>query len=174
MPCPRLCVDMLGLAASACPPKAAGMAPGAEGEAMLRRILASLGFVVAVGCSQPASPSNPTPDVNGRIQVAEGVWYSLDDAEERNRQSPDTFKIPTRDARDNLEAGHIVKLLFAINVDGDETVERMWVIVERRDGGGYLGRLDNQPASTDKMPPGMAVRFQARHVIDIHPKRATQ
>jgi hypothetical protein len=106
------------------------------------------------------------------VRVADGVWYSLEDGEERNRRDPDTFPIPPREARENLRPGQIVKLLFAITAGGREQVERMWVVVQKGDGAEYVGSLDNQPASTGAMRPGMAVRFQPRHVIAIHPKRA--
>ena len=62
--------------------------------------------------------------------------------------------------------------MFNITADGESTVERMWVIVEARDGIAYVGALDNQPATTDKMRPGMKVRFEPKHVINIHPERA--
>ncbi len=135
-----------------------------------RSIVTCLCFVVACGCGPTAAP--PTSAPPGAVPVADGVWYSLDDAEERNRQAPDTFGIPLREARENLQPGQIVKLLFAITVGGQEKVERMWVVVQQRDGTEYVGLLDNRPASTDAIHAGMAVRFQPRHVVAIHPKRA--
>jgi len=124
--------------------------------------------VLAAACGPRAAPTAPA----GRVPVADGVWYALDDAEERNRENPDTFQIPPRAARDNLDTGQIVKLLFAITAGGEEQVERMWVIFERRDGAEYVGRLDNRPMSTGAIQAGMLVRFEPRHVIAIHPKRA--
>jgi hypothetical protein len=118
--------------------------------------------------SRGLTGTSPPPDDGGKIAVAEGVWYTLDDGEERNRQDPTTFLIPPREARENLEPGQIVKLLFAITAGGGEQVERMWVVVNRRDGTEYVGALDNQPTATDRMRPGMEVRFQPRHVIAIY------
>ena len=152
-----------------------------------RRILAAgLFWVAAAGCDPAGAPPRTAPSKAGRdaeaeapqpagpgpVRVADGVWYSLEDGEERNRLDPDTFRIPPREARGDLRPGQIVKLLFAITVGGAEQVERMWVVVQAREGGDYIGVLDNQPASTDKMRPGMPVRFQPRHVIAIHPKQA--
>ena len=126
--------------------------------------------MIAIGCG---STPRPTPLAWGeKVMVAEGVWYSLEDGEERHRQDPDTFEIPPREARDNLRTGQLVKLMFAITAGGNELVERMRVIVERRDGAEYFGALDNQPASTDKMRPGMSIRFHAKHVIAIDPAKA--
>ena len=137
---------------------------------MIRRlIVAGLGWMAA-GCGSAETP--PPSAGPGTVPVADGVWYTLEDGEARNRQDPDTFLIPPREAREDLQPGQIVKLLFAIVAGGSEQVERMWVVVERRVGGDYIGVLDNQPASTDQMRPGMVVRFQPKHVIAIYAERA--
>ncbi|CEF48421.1 unnamed protein product [uncultured bacterium] len=106
------------------------------------------------------------------VRVSPGVTYSLEDGERYHREAPDTFEIPSLAAREALERGQIVKLMFNISAGTDSQVERMWVIVEGKDTEGYLGVLDNQPAATDEIRPGMKVRFQPRHVINIHPRRA--
>ena len=114
--------------------------------------------------------------VDGRaaalVQVAPGVTYSLEDGELYHRDAPDTFEIPSLAAREALVPGEIVKLMFRITNAGESQVERMWVIVGDKDADGYVGALDNQPATTDLMRPGMKVHFQPRHVITIHPRRA--
>jgi Uncharacterized protein conserved in bacteria (DUF2314) len=130
---------------------------------------ACLCCMIAAGCGSTPAPSPPSGA--GKVKVADGVWYSLEDGEERHRKDPDTFEIPPREARENLGPGQIVKLMFAITTGEKELVERMWVIVERRDGAEYVGALDNQPASTDKLLPGATIRFQAKHVIAIHPTK---
>src|SRR5437764_2698278 len=122
---------------------------------------------VPVACSR---------DADGRaaasVRVAPGVTYSLEDGERYHREAPDTFEIPSLAAREALVPGQIVKLMFRITAAGESQVERMWVIVEDKDADGYVGALDNQPATTDSMRPGMKVHFQPRHVINIHPERA--
>ncbi len=110
--------------------------------------------------------------VAASVRVEPGVTYSLDDGEQRHREAPDTFKIPSLAARQALVPGQIVKLMFNITKDGESQVERMWVVVEDKDAHGYVGALDNRPVTTDMMRPGMKVHFQPRHVINIHPKRA--
>jgi hypothetical protein len=112
--------------------------------------------MTACGCGRPSAP------------------YTLDDAEERNRQAPDTFPIPPAEERANLRPGQIVKLIFAVDTGGEPQVERMWVVVTGRDGTGYVGTLDNQPVTTDRLTPGMTVRFEPRHVIAIHRKKAAE
>ena len=122
---------------------------------------------VPLGCGPVTQERN-----SGSVRVTRGVTYSLEDGEESHRNAPETFEIPARSAREDLRPGQIVKLMFNIALDGEPTVERMWVIVEARDGDAYIGALDNQPSTTDKMRPGMKVRFEPKHVINIHPKRA--
>lgn len=136
---------------------------------IMRLIAAGLCCMITAGCGAPVRPlQSPGP---AAVRGADGVWYSLEDGEDRNRQNPGTFEIPSREAREDLQPGQIVKLLFAIVAGGEEQIERMWVVVERRDGDDYIGRLDNQPVSTDQMRPGMTVRFQPRHVIAIHSRQ---
>ena len=106
------------------------------------------------------------------VQVADGVSYVLEDGEERNRQYPDTFEIPSKEERQNLKAGQIVKLMFRITADGETQTERMWVVVKGKEKGGYLGILDNDPECTQKMKSGVEVRFEPRHVISIYASSA--
>lgn len=99
----------------------------------------------------------------------EAMHVELLSAEERNAQHPETFPIPSRAARESLEPGEIVKLLFCYTGDPEEDfVERMWVIVESRDKHGrYVGVLDNDPIDIPDLEAGMALPFTAEHIIDI-------
>jgi hypothetical protein len=96
------------------------------------------------------------------------VSYTLDSAVERNREAPETFPIPGQAEREGLRPGQIVKLMFRFDGPGEETVERMWVIVKEHTPTGYLGELDNQPYTTDAIQPGAPVRFGPEHVIAIY------
>ncbi len=102
--------------------------------------------------------------------VAEDGW-SLEDAEARHAEHPDSFWIPSLEARRGLYPGVGVKLMFYI--DGEDAgVERMWLVVtdRRDDGAAYLGVLDNTPLSADapgRLEAGFEIPFQPRHVIDI-------
>jgi len=98
--------------------------------------------------------------------------WELDDGEAIAAAHPDTFWMPPRDQREMLQPGQIVKLMFRIRtVDAHREeaihVERMWVIIGGRDGGLYTGTLDNDPYCTDAIKAGLAVAFEARHVISI-------
>jgi hypothetical protein len=90
--------------------------------------------------------------------------WSLLDAEVHNEAHPRSFFIPSRDERETLEVGELVKLVFE-DEDGDG--ERMWVEVTDRAPGGYVGILTNQPIVID-LERGARIEFEPRHVIDIH------
>ena len=98
--------------------------------------------------------------------------WCLDDGEERHAAAPETFWIPSREARRGLYPGCGVKLIFRIDTpDGDE-VERMWVVATQRDADGerYMGVLDNTPFSEfapGRLEPGFELPFEPRHVVDI-------
>src|SRR5437870_1850063 len=82
--------------------------------------------------------------------------WALDNGEERHRQSPDTFEIPSEAVRRSLKPGDTVKLLFR-EKDGPERsvqCERMWVRVTGMEGDRYVGRLDSQPVTSEVLGPG--------------------
>ena len=102
------------------------------------------------------------------------VSYELDDGEAIHREAPATFWMPPAARRAALAKGDLVKLIFRMTVRdpaGDDTqveVERMWVIVEGRDGDGYRGVLDNDPYCTSDLRNGAVIEFEPRHVIQIY------
>lgn len=104
--------------------------------------------------------------------------WCLDSGEARHAEAPDTFWIPQRAARENLQPGDLAKLIFQISVDDLEepvSVERMWVIVRERVDDVYLGILDNEPSAiveNDEFWIGTEVPFAAHHVIDIEKRDA--
>ena len=145
----------------------------------MKTVASILLIAFLVGCSTTQSTNsgnerssanqNGTNDFVGEsIRVADGVSYILEDGEERHREFPDTFWIPSLEVRESLQKDQLVKLMFAITADGETQTERMWVIVREKTGDGYIGILDNDPYCTDKMKHGLEVRFQPRHVIHIY------
>jgi len=96
-------------------------------------------------------------------------WH-LEDGEEYHRAAPLSFWIPSISEREHLQPGDLAKLIFAILVEDDVEVERMWVIVRERVDGGYLGILDNEPTcieENDFFWRGIELPFQPRHIINI-------
>lgn len=90
--------------------------------------------------------------------------YELADVEDRNRQSPDTFRIPEADDRDNVPIGAYVKLIF-------NEAERMWVKLHRRicidEKIVYVGELANDPVIVTELTAGDEVTFEPKHICDI-------
>lgn len=56
--------------------------------------------------------------------------FELENGETLNREYLDTFWIPSKDQRENLLPGEIVKLIFRISYGNEASVERMWVTVK--------------------------------------------
>lgn len=108
-----------------------------------------------------------------REPAIETDGWCLDDGEEYHARSPDSFWLPDRAMRENLQTGDFAKLIFRISVDDPDkpiAVERMWVLVRERINGGYLGVLDNDPTAIDEndtLWSGIELPFQPHHVINI-------
>jgi molybdopterin converting factor small subunit len=82
------------------------------------------------------------------------------DAQEMNRQHPDTFDVPTAEELKALRPGMYVKVC-ACN-------ERFWVLVTGRDETGIVGIVNNDLVSTDHgLKDGDVVHFQERHIYSI-------
>lgn len=116
----------------------------------------------------------PTP----QFTTIEPHGWELISGEQHQARHP-SFSLPDRKVRESLRPGDAAKLLFDIEtrVAGcvtDRGVDRMWVIVKRRVGGGYLGVLDSDPGRAENLNlrPGTELHFTAEHVVDIdHPPR---
>jgi len=106
-----------------------------------------------------------------RLPDMEMDGWCLDDGEERHRNAPSTFEIPDLEVRQILKPGDFAQLIFRIAIDDEEdpeSVERMWVIVRARVDGGYLGTLNNKPATipeNDQLWVGTELPFEPRHII---------
>ena len=105
--------------------------------------------------------------------IEEDGWR-LHSAEERHAAHPDTFEIPSLEARTSLLPGDGVKLLFDIESrkDGrifDRGVDRMWVIVRMRSEGRYVGILDSEPGKAEGLllHAGDEIMFGPEHVAEI-------
>ena len=104
----------------------------------------------------------PTLDADG---------WELDSAEELHARHSDTFSIPSREERTTLRVGARVKLVFLLRgTPHGQTVthsERMWVTVEKVQGGRYVGILDSDPATSQALQPGDRIEFGPEHVAGV-------
>jgi uncharacterized protein YegJ (DUF2314 family) len=99
-------------------------------------------------------------------RIGQGKYFTLASAEER--ASKYSFQIPSRDTRENVKVGFLVKLIF--ESDDPPAKERMWVKVVSRKGAVYNGVLDSGPViMTDFVFKGEGVRFTADHICDVSP-----
>ncbi|MCU8430884.1 DUF2314 domain-containing protein, partial [Vibrio vulnificus] len=111
--------------------------------------------------------------VGGSVELAthEKDGYFLEDGELLNKEYPDTFWIPSSDARSSIKLGSIVKLIFnMLEPDSEEgaSIERMWVEVKGLEKGLYVGTLDNDPYGNVLLKYGDDVVFGPEHIIDIY------
>ena len=90
--------------------------------------------------------------------------YTLIDGVARNKEHPNTFKIPTDVMKAAVQPGDYVKIGFT---EDNESSERMWVMVTKRNGDEFEGTLDNDPAFLTSIKWNDVVKFNARHIINL-------
>jgi hypothetical protein len=89
--------------------------------------------------------------------------YTLVDGIERNESNPETFWIPSKEDKDSLLVGDMVKLGF---LDKQGSGERMWVEITEKHEGAFKGTLQNTPLWI-KLTHGDEVSFEPKHIIDL-------
>ena len=116
----------------------------------------------------------PTGCISAEVRAPsiERDGWCLESGEDRHAAAPETFWIPSPEARRALCRGCGVKLIFHIDTPDGVDVERMWVVVTQRleDGARFLGVLDSTPCSEQgpgRLEPGFEIPFEPRHVINI-------
>ncbi|OXS57133.1 hypothetical protein B0G93_1186 [Bacillus sp. V-88] len=93
--------------------------------------------------------------------------WGLDNVYERNKESPYTFYIPSKQVIDILGVGDIVKLIFFGESEQDGLArERMWVEITERNDGDFKGLLTNEPYDLKDLVVGQEVVFKAEHICD--------
>ncbi|NLD76735.1 MAG: DUF2185 domain-containing protein [Acidimicrobiales bacterium] len=95
--------------------------------------------------------------------------WGLLDAEAQHRSFPDAFPIPTRQERESLQAGDMVKMVFVLDPppESGPNAERMWVEVRSARDGGYDGWLTNEPKVIPDLEVGTFLAFAPEHVAGI-------
>lgn len=113
--------------------------------------------------------------------LADGIWprfvwmltgrviyrWKLGNGVTRNRKHPETFWIPSDEEKARIEPGDRVRLMF------EETLprrwgERMWVRVTKVGPRRLEGVLKNEPYAMPRLTRGHTVKFERKHIIDIH------
>lgn len=94
--------------------------------------------------------------------------WVLESAEGRNKLYKNSFKIPSREVRENLKPGFFAKLIFT--ADDPPSAERMWVEITQAEKGIYTGILRSGPVTSplkDYLMIGSEIHFGARHICSV-------
>ncbi|AVH25781.1 hypothetical protein AL468_00280 [Vibrio diabolicus] len=110
-----------------------------------------------------------------RLATLDLDGYHLLSGLAQHHRTPETFAMPPEEYRRNIKEGTLVKLPFEISVPeddvyGDISAERMWVILNKKNGPYYEGTLDSIPVCSDEqdfIEHGQSIIFLPEHVIDI-------
>lgn len=83
-------------------------------------------------------------------------------AQQMQRNYPDTFEAPTQDELDNLKAGDYVKVSA-----GDE---KFWCFIKAFEGDDIIAEINNDLVRTDRhgLSCGDIILFQKRHVFSTN------
>ena len=103
-------------------------------------------------------------------------FVKLSDGFALAKQFPYTFDIPSKKTLKKLKKGDLVKLVFELESNDEETpsAERMWVKIQEQKGNNFLGILDNEPRFIQNLKIGDPINFEDRHIIVTeHPEEAT-
>ena len=107
---------------------------------------------------------------DSRLADLEKDKWELEDIAKSATEIVYTSPIPSRQQRENLKAGDLVKLKFIVEEDGETEVERMWVKVTGKADGLYSAELDNDPFN-DILKAGQPLWFHANHVFEVDADR---
>jgi hypothetical protein len=106
-------------------------------------------------------------------ELSQREGWVVEDPSERHRQNPDSFWLPDEALRAAISPGSQVRLLlwFVDETEEGEPVaqcERMWALVETRDGDIVEGRLTSPPLSARApLEMGSLIRFRPADAIDV-------
>ncbi len=112
--------------------------------------------------------------------LADGIWpkfqwsltgrliyrWRLGDGDQRHRDHPDTFWVPSPQDKAAIEVGDIVKLAFDQTWPGGYG-ERMWVRITKVGPKKLEGVLRNEPIFIPRLSWNDTIKFERKHIIDI-------
>ncbi len=102
--------------------------------------------------------------MSGGAELPEGI--EIDDPRPIAAEAPYTFAMPWPAEIAALEPEDLVKAVFrGTAADGQPSVERMWVFVDRIEDGFVVGRLGNEPFDMPLIKRDDPVRLPLTHVI---------
>lgn len=95
------------------------------------------------------------------------MTWKLVSVHERNKETPYTFYVPSKQLIEKLAVGDQVKLIFESDDEHESySGERMWVEIMDISENGYEGVLTNQPVYIRNLSLGQAIQFGTEHICD--------
>ncbi len=92
--------------------------------------------------------------------------WCLDSVYERNKDSPYTFYVPSKQVVDMLNIGDVVQLIFVETENDGYVGERMWVEITHMQGKNFKGILTDDSLNLKDLKYGQELTFQAEHICD--------
>lgn len=95
--------------------------------------------------------------------------YYLEDVIKENHKNPRHYLIPTKKEVENLKIGDTIRLIFVLkdkNIDNCRA-ERMWLIINEKNGKNYKGILTNQPVYIKELKIGSVIEFNEANIATI-------
>ena len=106
-----------------------------------------------------------------KLEDESDAW-EIDDAEARHRNAPDLYSIPPLTERTDVGIGERVDLYFLFRGRDRHGLyiqsERLRVTVRGASPSGYVGTLDDPPATSSLLQKGASVSFEPRHIASIY------
>lgn len=88
----------------------------------------------------------------------------------RNKENPDTFKIPTQKQKDSLKEGDYVYigiLIYTANIDA----ERTWVQIETIKDKYYVGKIVKDLTLIQSIKKDDLIYFESKNILKIVKKK---
>lgn len=90
--------------------------------------------------------------------------YTLVNGEERAKNNPTTFQIPSDYQKSKVTISDFVKIGFE---EEGGFGERMWVSVTKRTENSFEGTLISVPLNLESIKHGDIVKFNSKHIIGV-------
>lgn len=107
-----------------------------------------------------------------KISTLQSDGWELENAELLRANSPEKFKLPSKEEIDNLKVEEIVKLRFLFWENDDSTSQRvtgegMWVTITNISGNELSGLLGNTPVRSKILKSHDTIEFNRENICSI-------
>jgi len=95
-----------------------------------------------------------------KIEYITGVIMNFIDAQQMQKDHPDTFEAPTDAELEKLKIGDIVKVCH--------NDERFWVVIINIEGDKITANVDNELICNQPFNNGDNIEFEKKHIYNIY------